>query len=109
MRKTLIIALASAAMGLTAIVGGVANAQAPAAPAAAAWPPTTDWTIGDLIANPAAKAVLQADLPELLAYDGLDNIKGYSLKAVAQYAPDKIPQAKVDQIQTDLSKLPQPK
>jgi para-nitrobenzyl esterase len=94
-------------MGLTALAGGAANAQAPAA--AAAWPPTTDWTIGDLIANPATKAVLQADLPELLAYDGLDNIKGYSLKAVAQYAPDKIPQAKVDQIQADLAKLPAPK
>jgi hypothetical protein len=104
MRKALIIALSSLALGIAG-VATVASAQdAPAA--APAGQPTADWTIGDLIANPGALGVLKADLPQLLAYDGLDQIKGMSLRQVSQMAPDKLPSTTVDKVDTDLKALP---
>jgi len=100
MRKALIIALSSLALG---IAGTATVASAQTAPTT---PPTADSTIGDLMANPAALGVLKTDLPQLLAYDGLDQIKGMSLRQVSQMAPDKLPSTVVDKVDTDLKALP---
>jgi len=94
-------------LALTATAG--AMAQTPAAPAAAApagKPSVETTTIGDLIANPASKAVLAKDIPELLAYDGLDQIKGMTLRAVEPYSEGKIDDAKLTAIQKDFDALP---
>ena len=98
-------------LSLAMTVGAQAMAQAPvAAPAAAAAPaakPSVETTtIGDLLANPAAKAVLAKDLPDLLAYDGLDQIKGMTLRAVEPYSEGKVDDAKLAVIQKDFDALP---
>jgi hypothetical protein len=104
MRKALIIALSSLALGLTAVATGASAQDA----AVKSGPPSADWPIGDLIADTGGHAVLAKDLPELLAYDGLDQIKGMSLRQVSQIAPDKLPSSKVDQVDADLKALPPP-
>jgi hypothetical protein len=103
MRKALIIGLSSLALGLAVAATG---ASAQDAAAVKSGPPSVDWPIGDLIADAGAKSVLAKDLPELLSYDGLDQIKGMSLRQVSQIAPDKLPSSKVDSVQADLAALP---
>jgi hypothetical protein len=73
-----------------------------AAPAAPATGPSADSTIQDLLANPATKAVLAKDLPALLTYDGLDQIKGMSIRQISQFPQANIDAAKLAQIDADL-------
>ncbi len=102
----IILPLAAAA----ALLAGAAQAQAPAAPAAAAAPipaaagaPSVEkTTIGDLVGNDASKAVLQKDYPELLAYPGLDQIKGMTLRDIEVYPQAQLDDAKLAKIQKDL-------
>lgn len=110
MRRLLFIGALGAAFGLAAAVS-VAQDQpaasgAPAAesgaPAAATSGPSVDSTISDLLANPAAKAVLAKDLPALLTYDGLDQIKGMTIRQISQFPQANIDATKLAQIQTDL-------
>jgi hypothetical protein len=104
MRKIFLIGLASLAVGLTA--AGAASAQTPPdvnTPAAKAGPASIDWPIGDLIANDATKAVLQKDLPALLSYDGLDMIKGMSLRNISQYPQAELDDKKLAVLQADLA------
>jgi hypothetical protein len=111
MRRLLFIGALGAVMGLSAAAVSVAQDQpaaassAPAAAAsatAAASGPSVDSTIADLLANPATKAVLAKDLPALLTYDGLDQIKGMSIRQISQYPQANIDATKLAQIQTDL-------
>ena len=112
MRRLLFIGATGAILGL-AVAAGVAQGQtaasgAPAADssaAAAAAPtgaPSVDWTIADLLANAPAKAVLTKDLPALLTYDGLDQIKGMTIRQISQFPQANIDAAKLQTIQTDL-------
>jgi hypothetical protein len=111
MRRLLFIGALGAAFGLAAAAVSVAQGQpaasgAPAAdssaPAAATSGPSVDSTISDLLANPTTKAVLAKDLPALLTYDGLDQIKGMSIRQISQFPQANIDAAKLAQIQTDL-------
>jgi hypothetical protein len=112
MRKILSAALVVATLGFGA---GAAFAQV-AAPAAAAaptatapvGPPSIDWTMQDLLANPGAKAVLTKDLPGLQDDPRLDMVKTMTLRAVAQFPEAQIDDAKLAAIQTDLAALPKP-
>ena len=89
--KTLIAGLAA----LTLAFGAVASAQAAATPipAAAGAKSVETTTIADLITDSAAKAVLAKDLPALLTYEGLEQIKGLTLRALSAY-----PQAQLDDV-----------
>ena len=111
MRRLLFLGALGAAFGLAAAAVSVAQGQpaasgAPAAdssaPAAASSGPSVDSTISDLLANPTTKAVLAKDLPALLTYDGLDQIKGMSIRQISQFPQANIDAAKLAQIQTDL-------
>ena len=98
-----ILTIAGACLLLTA---GAAQAQTPA-PAAAPTPATAGpsvetTTIGDLIADPAAKGVLAKDMPDLLTYPGLDGIKGMTLRDISKYPEAKLDDAKLASIQKDL-------
>ena len=91
-----------------------APAAAPAAPAAPAEEATKtipaaspkasveSTTIGDLVDNPKTKAVLQQDMPELLSYDGLDQIKGMTMRDISKYPQANLDQAKLEKLQKDL-------
>jgi hypothetical protein len=111
MRRLLFLGALGAAFGLAAAAVSVAQGQpaasgAPAAdssaPAAASSGPSVDSTISDLLANPTTKAVLAKDLPALLTYDGLDQIKGMSIRQISQFPQANIDATKLAQIQTDL-------
>ena len=103
--KTLIAGLAALTLAFGA--AATASAQAPAAaaapiPAAAGAKSVETTTIGDLIADPAAKAVIAKDLPKLLTYEGLDGIKGYTLRQISSAPQAELDDAKLAAIQKDL-------
>jgi hypothetical protein len=93
-------------LALTTVAGAMAQTPAPAAAAAAAKPSVESTTIGDLLANPATKAVLAKDMPGLLTYDGLDQIKGMTLRAVEPYSEGKVDDAMLTTVQKDFDALP---
>jgi hypothetical protein len=101
------LSLAGAALAQDAAPAAAAAPDAAAAPAKAG-PPSVDWTVQDLLADPAAKAVIDKDLPGMEADPRLDMVKSLSLRAVAQYPEAQIDQAKLDAIQSDLAALSKP-
>lgn len=110
--KTLLIAATVAALGLApAIVNAQAAgaASSSAAPAAKPYYSTTDTTIGDLLDNPATKAVLQKHVPDMVANPQIDQARGMTLKAVQQYAPDMLTDKVLAEIDADLAQVPAPK
>jgi hypothetical protein len=107
MRKSIIIGLAALTLG--AASAGATFAQTPApdvnTPAAKTGAPSVDWPIADLMADPGAHAVLAKDLPALLTYDGLDMIKGMSIRNISQYPQAQIDDAKLAAIAADLAAI----
>lgn len=98
------------ALGLAAALafGAAAVAQTPpAAPAAAA--PATGYsiksTVGDLLDNPATKAVLEKYVPEVVSNPQIEQGRPFPLEGIAPYAPSLTPEmlAKID---TDLKAIP---
>ena len=96
MKRTLF-ALTAAAV----LAAGAASAQTaiPAAPGAMS---VENTTIGDLLDNAASKAVIAKDMPALIAYPGLDQIKGMTLRAISVYPEAQLDDAKLAMIQKDL-------
>ena len=84
-----------------------APAPAPtAAPAAAAAKFNLDTPIETLVADPAAKAVLTADFGgDVTANPNYEQFKGMSLHQVQPYAPDKMTDALMTKIATDLAAI----
>lgn len=107
--------LASAAALL--LSAGVAAAQTPA-PATSSTTTTTttttapaagmtlDTPIQDIAANPAGKAVLDADLPGLTTHPAYDQFKGMSLKEVQPMSQGAITDAALAKTGADLAALP---
>ncbi len=111
---TAVMARDAAPAAAPATAPATAPAAAPATPAAA---PATipaaagkasveSTTIGDLIAKPGSKAVLTKDYPELLAYPGLDDIKGMTLRDISKYPQANLDDARLASIQKDLDTAP---
>jgi hypothetical protein len=95
---------------LATLAAAPAFAQAPAAPAAApapaapAGPLSVDKTpIGTIIANPAAKAVLEKEIPTIDQY--YDQIKEMTLAQVAPMSQGAIDDAKLKAIQAQLDAI----
>jgi para-nitrobenzyl esterase len=102
------------AFGLIAALALAASAQAqtPAAPAAPAMAAATPYyssktTIGELLDNPATKAVLVKWVPYMVANPQIDQGRPYPLNAVTAYVPELTPEmlAKID---ADLATIPKP-
>lgn len=88
---------------------GLSSVSAHAADAAAANTPklsTADTPLGELLDNPAAKAIVEKHLPELVKSDSIDMARGLTLKALQGYAADMVTDAKLTAIDTELAKLP---
>ncbi len=109
--------LAAAAAAQTPAAPPAAAAQTPAAPPAAApaapaMPAAIpsapgalsveNTSIGDLLADAGGMAVLQKDMPKLIAYPGLEQIKGMTLRAISVYPEAELDDAKLASIQKDL-------
>ena len=101
-------AIAVAALLLSA---APAAAFAQATPAPAATPAATGYSVedtdlGTLLDDPAAKAVLDKHMPGFSSNPQIDMARSMTLKGIQQYAPDKITDKVLSDIQVDLSKLP---
>lgn len=97
---------------LGATVPSLATAQAPVTPApsasvssAAAAMTTGTTTIGDMLDNAAAKAILQKHLPEVVASEQIDMARGMTLKDIQAYAADQVTDEKLAKIDHDLAAL----
>lgn len=100
-----ILAIALAVAGSVAITP--ASIAAPA-PAAAAKPLYTsaETPLGDLLDDPAAKAILVKHLPDVVNKEGIDMARGMTLKQLQNYAADQVTDAKLAVIDAELAKLP---
>ena len=85
---------------------------APAAPLAPAMPVapattalTLDTPIAAIVAVPAGKAVLDADLPGLTTHESYEMIKGVSLTQLAGYAPDRLTPERLAKVSADLAAI----
>lgn len=96
--------LAAAVIALSA--SGAAVAQTAPAPAQAAAAFSIDTPIETLVANDAARAVLERHLPGVTEHPAYDQFKSMSLKAVAPYSQGLITPEKLAAIDTDLKALP---
>ena len=108
--------LTAAALACLAPVALAQNTPAPApaptaAPAPAATPASTakfnlDTPIEALVADEKAKAVLATDLgADVTANPSYESFKAMSLRAVQPFAPDKLTDALLAKIETDLAAI----
>ncbi|QNA86141.1 hypothetical protein G4G27_20760 [Sphingomonas sp. So64.6b] len=97
------LSIATAASAQTA----PAPAPTPATPAAPAIGAkyTLDTPLADLVADPAAKAVLDKDLPGLTTLDGFDSFKGASLNQVVPFSNGALIPEKLAQVAADLAAI----
>jgi para-nitrobenzyl esterase len=107
--RTLIAGLSGLTLALAA-AGALAQPAPAAAPMAgmAAKPSVDKTTIGDLLANPAAKAVVDKDLPGLTADPRLQQAMGMTLKDIEPYSEGKIDDAALAKVQADFDAMPTP-
>jgi para-nitrobenzyl esterase len=91
---------------LAALVGLVAVPALADAPATAVKYSVETTSLGDLMDDPAAKAVLEKHLPGLVGNAQIQMARGLTLKALQQYAGDMLTDAKLADVQYDLDKLP---
>jgi hypothetical protein len=87
----------------------LAQQTAPAAPAAAPAASTARFsvartTIGDIMANPEAKAAFAKHMPELAANPQLEQGYSMTLPDIVQYVPELTPE-KLAAIDADLAKI----
>ena len=92
-----------------------ATAQAQTAPAPAPAPTaaapaagakfTLDTPLAELVANPAAKAVIDKDLPGLTTLDSFESFKGASLNQVAPFSDGKLTPEMLAKVATDLAAI----
>jgi len=94
------ITLASLALAVTAVPAFAADAPAAASNS------TADSTIGDLIDNPATKAILDKYFPGMSTNPQIDMARGMTLKQIQQFQPDSITDEKLALVDADLAKLP---
>ncbi len=104
MLKSLISAALIAAAPL-ALAAPVLAQTDPAAPAPAVHYSTAQTTIGDLLKNPAAKAILDRHIPGFSADARVEMASGFTLRAIQPMVPDQITVALLDAIDADLAKL----
>lgn len=101
MRSTLI--AFAAALALTP---AIASAEAAAPAATAAHYSTDNTTIGELLADPAAKAAVEKHVPGMLSNDQIDMARDMTLKQIQQFAPDNLTDKALADIDAEFARLP---
>jgi para-nitrobenzyl esterase len=96
----------SAAIALSPAVALAQQTPASAPPAAAGAYSTQTTPIGDLLDDPAAKAVLAQNVPDVVKNDQVDMARGMTLRDIQQYAPDVLTDAVLAKLDADLAKVP---
>lgn len=95
---------AAAALSIAAVAAPIAAVPAFAQAAAAKFN-TTDTTIGDLLANAEAKAVLEKHLKEFVSNPQIEQASSMTLRQIQSYAGDALSDAKLAQVDADLAKI----
>jgi hypothetical protein len=95
-----------ASLVLMTTASGAAFAQPASAPAAAGAYNTASTPIGALLDDPAAKAILVKYLPELATSPQIEQARALTLKDTQQYAPDKVTDQTLANIDAELARLP---
>ncbi|MBU6392984.1 MAG: alpha/beta hydrolase [Sphingomonadales bacterium] len=98
--------VALASLALCALAPSLAQAQAATPAAAAGAPLTVDSSVGELLDNPASLAVLRAEVPVLANSPQIRAAAALPLRAIAQYAPTVLTEAKMAAINVALAKAP---
>jgi hypothetical protein len=107
--RRLLAGLAALSLSLASGVAGAQTAAAPAPIPAAPGALSVETTpIGDLLADPGGLAVLNKDMPRLVTYPGLDQIKGMTLRGISVYPEAELDDAKLAAIQKDLDAAKKP-
>jgi hypothetical protein len=114
MRLTLIALGAALAIAPAASFAQTAAPSAPAASSAASTLPgaaqaaafkTDTTTVGDIMDNPAALAVVKTHLAGLFASDQIEMARGMTLKALQQYAAESVTDKALAAIDADFASL----
>lgn len=87
------------------LAGLLAASSVPAMAAGTAFT-TAETTIGTLVDDAAAKAVLEKHLPGFSSNPQLEMARGMTLKQIQGFAPDMIKDEVLAKIDADLAKLP---
>lgn len=95
---------AQTASAAPAVASTVNPATLPGAAQAAKFT-TNDTPIGDILDNPAAKAVVSKHLPDMMANDQVQMARGMTLKSVQQYSADTVTDKVLAEIDGDFVKL----
>ena len=105
-KLTLCAALAASLFAAPVLAADTATAAA--APAAAAQPAfsVAATPVGTLLDTPATRAVLDKVLPGFTTNPQIELARGMTLKAVQQFAPDKLTDARLAAVDAELAKLP---
>lgn len=101
MRTSILLAVLVSSVPIVSTV-----AQAPAAPASAQHYSTSATDIGTLIDDSSAHAIVDKYLPGVLSGDQIDMARSMTLKAVQQFAADRITDKALADIDAELAKLP---
>lgn len=67
---------------------------------------TLETPVETLVANPATKAVLEANLPGITTHPQYETFKGMSLSVLASFAPDKLTPERLAAVAAALAKIP---
>lgn len=107
MIKTACILLAGSLALASTVSAHAADAPATAtAPAAAPRFTTAETSLGDLLDDAGAKAVLEKHIPEMVNSGNLEPARGMTLKALQAYAGAILTDDKLAAIDADLAKIP---
>ena len=102
MRAYIVVAALIGALNVTSVIAQTASTPTPAA---AAKYSTSQTTIGALLDDPAARAVVDKYLPSVTHGDQIDMARSMTLKDIQQYAPDVITDQILAQVDAELAKL----
>lgn len=98
------VSFAQAATAAPAAASAANPATLPGAAQAAKFT-TNETSIGDILDNPAAKAVVSKHLPEMMSNDQVQMARGMTLKAVQQYSADTVTDKVLAEIDAEFIKL----
>lgn len=68
---------------------------------------TAESTVGDLLGNAKARAILDKYVPGLSTSDQIDMARGMTLRGIQVFAPDTLKDETLDKIDGDFAKLTQ--
>jgi hypothetical protein len=111
-KKILAVVVSSGLFAATTALAQTAPAKpvpAAAAPAATPYYSVEDSTVGDLLDNPAAMAILVKHLPDVVNGEGIERARGMTLQAIQPFSQGKITDEQLAAVDKDLASAPQSK